>query len=112
MVADKYLLSYLRVGRRRCRAGARVRDQESSRQSVGKRGSHVAPPDLGIILPTYTFATPVFGGQATVGVLGSYGVVSTSLAGTLAGALSVPPFGSLPFSRSTASAIRCGVSAT
>jgi len=62
-------------------------------------GSLSATGDLGIVMPTYTFATPVFGGQATVGVLGSYGVVSTSLAGTLAGALSVPPFGSLPFSR-------------
>ena len=55
--------------------------------------------DLGILMPTYTFATPVFGGQATVGVIGTYGVVSTSLAGTLAGALSVPPFFTVPFSR-------------
>jgi len=47
-------------------------------------GNLSAPSDLGIVLPTYTFATPVFGSQATVGVLGSYGVVSTSLAGTLA----------------------------
>jgi hypothetical protein len=62
-------------------------------------GNLNATGDLGIVMPTYTFATPVLGGQATVGVLGSYGVVSTSLAGTLAGALTVPPFGSLPFSR-------------
>src|SRR5262249_43151826 len=62
-------------------------------------GNLNATGDLGIVMPTYTFATPFLGGQATVGVLGSYGVVSTSLAGTLAGTLTVPPFGSLPFSR-------------
>jgi hypothetical protein len=58
-----------------------------------------ARADLGWVLPTYTFATPVFGGQATVGVLGSYARVSTSLAGTLSGTLATP-FGTLPFARS------------
>jgi hypothetical protein len=58
-----------------------------------------ARADLGWFLPTYTFATPVFGGQATVGVLGMYGRVSTSLAGTLSGTLATP-FGTLPFARS------------
>src|SRR5262245_31975228 len=58
-----------------------------------------ARADLGWALPMYTFATPVLGGQATVGVLGLYGRVSTSLAGTLAGTLATP-LGTFPFSRS------------
>ena len=56
-----------------------------------------ARADLGRVLPTYVFATPVLGGQATVGALGLYGRTSTSLAGTLTGALTVPGFGSIPF---------------
>jgi hypothetical protein len=106
-----------------CRLAAMSRWNASSRsrESPGNLSASVAatfsgnlsaPSDLGIVLPTYTFATPVFGGQATVGVLGSYGVVSTSLAGTLAARSAC--FGSAA-SRSrgsTASAIRCGASAT
>jgi hypothetical protein len=57
-----------------------------------------ARADLGWALPMYTFATPVFGGQATVGALGMYGRVSTSLAGTLAGTLTTP-LGTVPFAR-------------
>jgi len=49
-------------------------------------------------MPTYTFATPVFGGQLTVGAIGTYGRVDTSLAGTVSGALATP-LGTLPFSR-------------
>ena len=56
--------------------------------------------DLGIVIPTYVFATPVLGGQAAVGFVASYGRVSTNLTGTLSGSISVPPVGSLPFSRS------------
>src|SRR6266540_3166919 len=58
-----------------------------------------ARADLGWALPMYTFATPVFGGQATVGAIVSYARVSTSLAGTLSGTLATP-FGTLPFARS------------
>jgi hypothetical protein len=58
-----------------------------------------ARADLALALPTYTFATPVFGAQATVGVLGLYGRVGTSLAATLSGTLGTP-FGTLPFARS------------
>ena len=58
-----------------------------------------ARADLGLAIPLYTFATPVFGGQATVGVVGTYARVSTSLAGTLAGTLTTP-LGTIPFSRS------------
>src|SRR5262245_38441275 len=32
-----------------------------------------ARADLGVVMPLYTFATPVFGGQLTVGAIGLYG---------------------------------------
>jgi hypothetical protein len=54
--------------------------------------------DLGFFLPTYTFQTPAWGGQVTVGLLGAYGRVSTTLAGTLAGTLTTP-LGPIPFLR-------------
>ena len=38
---------------------------------------------LGLVIPSYVFATPVLGGQAAVSVMGIYGRTSTSLAGTL-----------------------------
>src|SRR5262249_20766644 len=57
-----------------------------------------ARADLALALPTYTFATPVFGGQLTVGAIGIYGRESTSLAGSVTGALATP-IGSFPFSR-------------
>jgi hypothetical protein len=55
--------------------------------------------DLGFVIPTYVFATPVLGGQAALAVAGAYGRVGTSLAGTLSGTLSTP-FGTVPFMRS------------
>src|SRR5882757_3419438 len=39
--------------------------------------------DLQFIAPTYTFATPLFGGQASMTLAGVYGRNSASLAGTL-----------------------------
>ncbi|WP_436213488.1 SphA family protein [Bradyrhizobium sp. LjRoot220] len=39
--------------------------------------------DLLFIAPTYTFATPVLGGQFAIGVIGAVGHVDTSIAGTL-----------------------------
>jgi hypothetical protein len=59
-----------------------------------------ATGDLGIVIPSYVFATPVLGGQAAVALVTSYGVVSTSLAGQLAGSLTGPGGGSIPFMRS------------
>src|SRR5262249_15510631 len=56
-----------------------------------------ARADLALALPTYTFATPVFGGQLTVGAIGIYGRESTSLTGTVTGALATP-LGTFPFS--------------
>jgi hypothetical protein len=60
-----------------------------------------AKADLALAMPTYTFATPVFGGQLTVGAIGIYGRDDTSLAGTVSGALATP-LGTFPFSRSDA----------
>jgi hypothetical protein len=54
--------------------------------------------DLGFVIPTYVFATPVLGGQAAVSVVAAYGVVSSSLAGTLAGTIATPG-GTIPFMR-------------
>lgn len=54
--------------------------------------------DMAFVLPTYTFATPVFGGQLTLGAVGIYGRVDTSLAGTVTGTLATP-LGTFPFSR-------------
>jgi len=50
-----------------------------------------ATADVGMALPQYTFATPVLGGQATVGVLAGAGGASTGVDATLTAA--VGPFG-------------------
>jgi hypothetical protein len=55
--------------------------------------------DLGLVAGTYTFATPVLGGQASASLLATYGSNSTSLAGSLTGTLAVPGVGASPFSR-------------
>jgi hypothetical protein len=57
-----------------------------------------ARADLAFAMPNYTFATPVFGGQLTLGAIGIYGRADTSLAGTVTGALATP-LGTFPFSR-------------
>jgi hypothetical protein len=62
-------------------------------------GNVNASVNVELMVPTYTFATPVFGAQVTVALLGLYGANSTSLAGTLAGTLAGPLGGAVPFSR-------------
>ncbi len=59
-----------------------------------------ATGNLGFVLPSYVFATPVLGGQASVSLLAAYGVVGTSLAGTLSGVVTGPFGNSIPFARS------------
>src|SRR6476646_2676553 len=59
-----------------------------------------ATGDLGFVLPSYVFATPVLGGQASVSLLAAYGVVGTSLAGTLSGVVTGPFGTTIPFARS------------
>jgi hypothetical protein len=61
-------------------------------------GNVNANVDIGFLAGTYTFATPVLGGQASVSLLGAYGNNSTTLAGTLSGALATP-LGTTAFSR-------------
>ena len=56
-----------------------------------------ATADLGIFIPAYTFATPVLGGQAQLSMMTLYGNSSASLAGTVAGTLTGPGGGSIPF---------------
>jgi hypothetical protein len=55
--------------------------------------------DLGFVIPSYVFATPVLGGQAAATLVGAYGRVSTSVGGTLSGTLATP-LGSIAFMRS------------
>ncbi|HUC52224.1 MAG TPA: transporter [Xanthobacteraceae bacterium] len=57
--------------------------------SATLNGSVHATGDLGFVFPNYTFATPVFGGQATFGILAAYGNVDTNLNGALAGTATV-----------------------
>jgi hypothetical protein len=54
-----------------------------------------ATGDLGLFVPNYTFATPVFGGQAALSLMAIYGNTSTSLGGTVSGTLNGMPFGPL-----------------
>jgi hypothetical protein len=58
-----------------------------------------ATGDLGIVFPNYAFATPVLGGQASVGMLAIVGNTSTSVTGTLSGSLTAGGI-SIPFLRS------------
>jgi hypothetical protein len=53
--------------------------------------------DIGFVLPSYVFATPVLGGQASASLAGAYGTSSASLAGTLTGALTLPNGILIPF---------------
>jgi hypothetical protein len=46
-----------------------------------------AQGDLAFLSPTYTFATPVLGGQFSAGVSGVFGRIDTSIAGTLTAAV-------------------------
>ena len=56
--------------------------------------------DLGFVIPSYVFATPVLGGQASVSLVSAYGVVNTTLAGQLSGTITGPGGGSVAFMRS------------
>jgi len=66
-----------------------------------------ATGDIGFVIPSYVFATPVLGGQAAVAVVAAYGRSSADLNGTLTGSLTVGgttlPFG--PLSQSISSSV-------
>src|SRR5258705_3320677 len=59
-----------------------------------------ATGDLGLVFPSYVFATPVLGGQASVSLLAAYSVVGTSLAVTLSRVVTTPFGATIPFARS------------
>jgi hypothetical protein len=68
------VLSYRRFGERRCRPCARVRDrQDPGNVSATLNATLKATGDLALITPSYAFATPVLGGQASVGLMGILG---------------------------------------
>ena len=50
-----------------------------------------ADADIGLFIPQYTFATPFLGGQATLGLIASYGRNTSTVDGTLTASLG--PFG-------------------
>jgi hypothetical protein len=52
-----------------------------------------ANADLGFVIPSYVFGTPVLGGQAAVAVAAAYGRVNSTLEGTLTGTINGIPFG-------------------
>jgi hypothetical protein len=60
---------------------------------IDLRASLNATADIGLISPTYVFATPFLGGQAALSLAGIYGRSSASLDGTIT-------LGPIPFSRS------------
>jgi hypothetical protein len=71
--------------------------------SAGLTASLSARADLDFLMPTYVFKTAVLGGQLSLGVLGLYGRMDTSLGAQLSGTLSATaggfPLGSTSFSR-------------
>ena len=85
------LLQY--VGARRSRRGPRPRDHDRQVQpdaNVSLSASLNADVPLLFVNPTYVFATPFLGGQASVGMGGGVGYSRTSLSGTVTA--SIPPF--------------------
>ncbi len=68
----------------------------SGQANVNVKGSG----DLGFVVPSYVFATPVLGGQASASLIAAYGGSSASLDGTVMGTITGPGGGSIPFTRS------------
>jgi hypothetical protein len=56
-----------------------------------------ATGDLGFAIPSYVFATPVLGGQASVSLVEAYGTSSASLNGSVAGTVTGPLGNTIPF---------------
>ena len=73
------------------RCGPRNRSGNSPASSIFSANVH-ANVDLQMFIPTYVFATPFLGGQASASLLGMYGVNNTSLNATLTGTLGPIPF--------------------
>ena len=56
-----------------------------------------ATADIGMVIPTYVFATPFLGGQASVSMIAGYGAMNTSLKGTVSGTVTGPLGNAIPF---------------
>src|SRR5580693_8052032 len=56
-----------------------------------------ANADIGFAIPTYVFATPVLGGQASVTLIEGYGVSNAALNGSVAGSVTGPLGNMVPF---------------
>lgn len=56
--------------------------------------------DIQAFVPTYVFATPFLGAQASLGMMALYGGNTTSVNGTLSGTIIGPGGGMIPFMRS------------
>jgi hypothetical protein len=56
-----------------------------------------ATADIGMVIPTYVFATPVLGGQASVSMIAGYGGSNASLNGTVSGTVTGPLGNAIPF---------------
>jgi hypothetical protein len=52
-----------------------------------------ASGNLGFVIPSYVFATPVLGGQASASLVAAYGQTNASLMGTISGTVGGIPFG-------------------
>jgi hypothetical protein len=56
-----------------------------------------ANADIGFVAPSYVFATPFLGGQASVALLEGYGVSNASLNGSVVGSVTGPLGNTIPF---------------
>jgi len=56
-----------------------------------------ASADIGMVIPTYVFATPVLGGQASLSMIAGYGGSNASLNGTVSGTVTGPLGNTIPF---------------
>jgi hypothetical protein len=56
-----------------------------------------ASADIGMVIPTYVFATPFLGGQASVSMIAGYGGSNASLNGSVAGTVTGPLGNAIPF---------------
>ncbi len=73
-----------------------IRNLPASIQAQINASLH-ANADIGLVAPSYVFATPVLGGQASVALLEGYGVSNASLNGSVSGTVTGPLGNMVPF---------------
>jgi len=91
-----------------------ARESEAGKIPVNLSGtlnaSLTGSGNIGFIIPSYVFGTPVLGGQAAVTLVTAYGCTNASVNGTLMGILTGPNGNSIPFTRSDSIAnSACGI---